>query len=918
MVDHQHNYFNASPDKGTRDGAVWQYSGSFENFMTNLRAGNVIRGGDGSGVKPGDNATSASTNSTLANSAHALRSDSSSYWLTKLGPLGSQPLAGSGYKFFRNVVDDYHADSSGATDTTESINAAIQDGSRCGKECGNTFTKGAIIYFPPGTYKTCSPIIQLYYTQFIGDPNDPPTIKGCDTFKGIALIDTDPYIPGTYINENQFFRHIRNFIFDLTDMPLSTTDNGQPYVPTGIHWQAAQATTLQNLVFNMPNATDVNTASHVGIFMENGSGGFVSDLVEINGGAIGFNISGRGGDKGQGTGSVSIIDSPNIVLDNLWVTNVTDIVAQDDHQTLLSEGPGPYNVELWAAGKRYTADEGSYKAGPADAPPKGYGLTDDNGKLFVRSRPQYEELDSSSFLVATNEGISNDGSGDQAGAINAFLAKAASSNQVAYFPAGIYQIGSTVLIPTGSRVQGSSWSQIQGAGFYFADMHDPKVMVQVGNKGDVGNIEIVEMLFSVAGPTAGAILMEWNVAAAHQGSAAMWDSHFRVGGATGTDLDVEHCPKSGGLSAQCIAASLVFHVTQQASGYFENVWAWVADHDNDFSTASLTDKTAGQVSVYGARGMLVESEGPSWFYGSGSEHSVLYNYQFYNARNIYIGHLQTETPYFQPEPVAPAPFSQGKSFAGDPAFDHCTTDTCRMSWGLRIIDCNNVTVHGAGLYSFFNNYDQDCVDTHNCQERILEVQGSVSIVVFNLFTVATTDIAFGVDNTAIHQNDTQSLEYGSPGTTTIGSGQVITTFIITTTVVTIDIPLLTIGGVPYYNLNVTSTATGGGFVPEPSVSIPPVGVPLPDGKGGTTTRNLTLPPWPKVSQGPPDGPGWTMSSDPFDLPPPQPAGSPASTSSRTFTFFTPYTTSLSIAGPTVTTINFPPTPITPPDYNGTP
>lgn len=238
-------------------------------------------------------------------------------------------------------------------------------------------------------------------------------------------------------------------------------------------------------------------------------------------------------------------------------------------------GTSPYQIHLWAAGQRYNGSEGSNQAAPAHAPPKGANLLVGD-KLFVRSRPQYEDLDSSHFLVATNEGIVNDGSGDQAGAINAFLTKAASSGQVAYFPAGIYQVGTTVFVPTGSRIQGSSWSQIQGAGFYFANMHDPKVMVQVGNKGDVGNIEIVEMLFTVAGPTAGAVLMEWNVAAAHQGSAAMWDSHFRVGGATGTDLDVEHCPKPG-FSEQCIAASMMLHVTQQASGYFENVWAWVAD-----------------------------------------------------------------------------------------------------------------------------------------------------------------------------------------------------------------------------------------------------------------------------------------------------------------------------------------------------
>lgn len=65
------------------------------------------------------------------------------------------------------------------------------------------------------------------------------------------------------MNQNQFFRQIRNFIFDLYDMPEATDVNDQSLVPTGIHWQVAQATSLQNLVFLMPS-TDTTTA--VGIF----------------------------------------------------------------------------------------------------------------------------------------------------------------------------------------------------------------------------------------------------------------------------------------------------------------------------------------------------------------------------------------------------------------------------------------------------------------------------------------------------------------------------------------------------------------------------------------------------------------------------------------------------------------------------
>lgn len=41
---------------------------------------------------------------------------------------------------------------------------------------------------------------------------------------------------------------------------------------------------------------------------------------------------------------------------------------------------------------------------------------------------------------------------------------------------------------------------------------------RVGDVGDSGKIEISDMLFTVKGPTAGAILMEWNVHEDSQGS----------------------------------------------------------------------------------------------------------------------------------------------------------------------------------------------------------------------------------------------------------------------------------------------------------------------------------------------------------------------------------------------------------------
>ncbi|KAI0537760.1 pectate lyase superfamily protein-domain-containing protein [Xylaria digitata] len=1003
MVDNTHNYYKVAPDKGKQNGPVWAYSGSHEKFVSNLRAGKVMRGGFRNKTRP---------TLTSFDTTQKSKRQSSSYWLTDLAPMGSQPRAGSGYEFYRNVLD-FGADNSGESDTTEAINAAVADGNRCGEECGNTFTLGAIVFFPPGTYKVCSPIIQLYYTQFIGDPNDPPTILGCDEFKGIGLIDTDPYIPGGnganwYVNQNQFFRQIRNFIFDLTEMPESTNDNDQPLVPTGIHWQVSQATSLQNLVFNMPEASDDHNTTAVGIFTENGSGGFVSDLtfnggnigwragsqqytahnlkfrncltavqmiwdwgwvwqrVDISGGAIAFNISGVGGDTGQGIGSISVVDStisnvpvgiltnknpssPHIVLDNVEMNGVERAVQVDNGDTLLTASG---TVELWTTGKVYKGDEGSDVTGSVETPAKGSSLLSD-GKLYVRPRPQYESYSASQFSIATTDGgCNNDGTSDQTECLNAFLRNAVASQLIAYFPAGIYQVGGTVLIPTGSRVVGASWSQIQGTGYYFSNMADPKVVVRVGNPGDVGTMEISDMLFTVRGNTAGAVVLEWNVAAVSQGAAGMWDSHIRVGGGTGTELDVKNCPKRG-FSDQCIAASLMMHVTKKSSGYFENVWVWTADHDNDVSVYDSPDKLSSQISIYCARGLLVESQGPSWFYGGGSEHSVMYNYLLSGAKDIYLGHIQTETPYFQPEPIAPQPFTVAASFPGDPDFSSCNGDTaCASAWGMLIVDSTSVTVHGAGLYSFFQNYWQDCLETNDCQQRILRVTGSKDIVILNLFTVAISDIAMGIDKTVLRRDDNQrgfttevsiwlpldgadnintifvgtqiwtsttvtcsdsscllvfptsslsnsatispspyttSFEYGDTSTVT-SNGVVTVTFITTTTTTVLDIPPITVGGIPYSNYNITS----GQFTIDvsPSVDLPPVTIPLPDGDGGTTSRAVPLPPWPLINGGP------TASNT-------IPVSSGGNTPGGSGTYYTGVRSTVTITGSTVTTISFP-------------
>lgn len=61
-------------------------------------------------------------------------------------------------------------------------------------------------------------------------------------------------------------------------------------------------------------------------------------------------------------------------------------------------------------------------------------------------------------------------------------------------------------------------------------------MLQVGKPGDVGAVEMQDLIFTTVGPTPGAILVEWNIKADSPGSAGLWDCYARIAGATGTKL----------------------------------------------------------------------------------------------------------------------------------------------------------------------------------------------------------------------------------------------------------------------------------------------------------------------------------------------------------------------------------------------
>ena len=165
---------------------------------------------------------------------------------------------------------------------------------------------------------------------------------------------------------------------------------------------------------------------------------------------------------------------------------------------------------------------------------------------------------------------------------------------------GLYVVKDTINVPAGARIVGEGYPVIMGNGETFGDMSNPKVVFKVGaESGAKGRVEFSEFIVSTKGPAAGAILVEYNLAAAEEPS-GFWDFHTRVGGFAGSEFQMAQCAKVPGtteIDPKCISAYMAVHATKQSSGlYMENTWIWTADHD-------IEDAKNDQITIYSGRGI---------------------------------------------------------------------------------------------------------------------------------------------------------------------------------------------------------------------------------------------------------------------------------------------------------------------------
>ncbi|KAF7177443.1 hypothetical protein CNMCM7691_005696 [Aspergillus felis] len=623
-----------------------------------------------------------------------------------------------------------------------------------------------------------------------------------------------------YINTANFYRQIRNFKFDIR-----LTDPNA-YV-CALHYQVDQATSLSNVDFIAAAAPTTQQAiyaengsgGHMSDLTFTGGNfgiceylsqrckrngrlsfrnvntavqliwdwGWTWKSISVSGGQTGFKLLSE--DGFHHTGSLMVIDSvfegtktailtfpattdikkgtTGITLDNIVFKNVGVAVADNAGKTYLKGGTTAVNT--WTLGpvyldptrREFTLDK-SMDTPRIEELLANNSITFLQNPYFERKKPQYEQYPWSKFISVKAQGAKGDGSTDDTATLQRIINGAGSS--IVYFDAGTYILRDTLTIPVKTLIVGEAWAQLVAEGPKFSD---PECMDNiVGNKGDKGGVEIQDILVSTKGATAGAVLIEWNIKAHVAGAAGMWDTHVRIGGAAGTDLESAQCPASKtGVSQGCNAASLMMHITENASAYLENIWLWVADHDIDdpLLEDAKNDMIQVQCSVNVARGLLVESTAPTWLYRTSSEHAVYYQYNFYKARNVFAGMIQTESPYYQLTPHPPAPFQKavGK-FPGDPDYACASPATlgCDSSWAVRIVNSKDIFIAGAGLYSWFDTYDQSvCVDASNCQKVLAEIKDNYGgIRIHNLITIGATNMMVS-DGTLIASKDNLNVDY---------------------------------------------------------------------------------------------------------------------------------------------------------------
>ena len=253
----------------------------------------------------------------------------------------------------------------------------------------------------------------------------------------------------------------------------------------------------------------------------------------------------------------------------------------------------------------------------------------------------------------------------------------------------------------------------------------------------------------------------------------------------------------------CEGAFLMLHITPSGSAYIENAWFWVADHELDLADHGqiniyngrgiLIESEAGPVwllgtasehstlynyQLYAATNVYLGAIQCETAYFQSNPSALLpftpnaaYNdpdfaecgaptptaisqTKFtYNPTNSSSNSSSTGISTNATSPISQIKFAYSPSSGNSSGTSNSTflsnstlslaavsQSNCEKTWGLRILESSDIVMYGAGLYSFFDNYDQTCLNTSSCQANMVDIRNSTGLALWGLSTKASSSM----------------------------------------------------------------------------------------------------------------------------------------------------------------------------------
>jgi glucan 1,3-beta-glucosidase len=201
----------------------------------------------------------------------------------------------------------------------------------------------------------------------------------------------------------------------------------------------------------------------------------------------------------------------SLALENVAFSNVPAAV-KGPASVLLAGNSGTITTTGWVHGNVYSPTGPTKYSSAVNSFTRPAGLL--SGKnYYSRSKPQYQNVVSANFMSARTAGAKGDGVTDDSTALQNVINSATSAGKIVFLDAGIYKVTVPITIRPGAKIVGEAYPVIMASGSYWSNANTPIPVLHVGlASGETGVVELSDFVVSTQGATAGAVLIQWNLA----------------------------------------------------------------------------------------------------------------------------------------------------------------------------------------------------------------------------------------------------------------------------------------------------------------------------------------------------------------------------------------------------------------------